>query len=461
MGILKNCFHCKLGGEKMGNVKITIIGGGSYTWGPTLIRDIVTTEELKGSKVVLHDIDHESLTLIYNLGKKIIEENHLEFEIEKTTELEEALKGADFVILTISTGGLEAMRYDLEIPEKYGIYQSVGDTVGPGGLSRALRNIPVIVGIAKEMERICPNAWLLNYTNPMTTLCRAVTRTTSIKTIGLCHELFGTLDMLKQIFKVQDESEIEVKAGGINHLVWILDVKVRGEDGFPKLYKFAKEYLDSKDIILNQLETQDPTVDNKIVKFELLMKFGALPAAGDRHIAEFFPYFLTAENNKGEKYGVKLTTIEHRLAWRSKAKSDVEKMVNGRVLLDMKPSREAASKIISAIVDSKYHIDIMNLPNIGQIANLPKNTVVETFGVIGSIGAYGIAIGHLPDGILNIINRHVINQEMIVEAALTGDRNLALQALLNDPLVRNLEDASKMLDEMLRANKKHLPQFFK
>lgn len=451
----------------MAALKIVIIGGGSYSWGPTIIRDIIVTEDLKGSKIVLQDIDPDPLTLIYTLGRKMIEENDLEFEIEKTTELDEALKGADFVILTISTGGLEAMRYDLEIPEKYGIYQSVGDTVGPGGISRALRNIPVVVNIAKKMEELCPNAWMLNYTNPITTLCRAISRTTGVKTIGLCHELFGALDTLKGIFEVQSDSEIQVKVGGINHLVWILDLKVRGEDAFPRLRKLVEEFLSSGTIESQwgvgdlRLSNRTSLMDKNIVKFELLRRFGGLPAAADRHVAEFFPYFLTTENNKGEKYGVKITTIEHRLAWRSEARLRVEKMISGENPIDMRPSRETAAKIIAAIATSKYHIDVMNLPNRGQIANLPRDVVVETLGVVGAVGAYGIAIGDLPQGILNVVNRHVVNQEMTVEAALTGDRNLALQALLNDPLVRDFGSAGKMLDEMMKANEKYLPQFFK
>ena len=164
----------------MAAVKIVIIGGGSYAWGPLFIRDIATTPDLAGSTILLHDIDPGPLDLVYALGEKIIRAVPGDpFTLERTLDLDEALQGADFVILTITTGGLEAMRHDVEIPYKYDVFQPVGDTVGPGGLSRALRNIPVVVDIARRMEDLCPNAWLLNYSNPMTTLCRAVTRATS------------------------------------------------------------------------------------------------------------------------------------------------------------------------------------------------------------------------------------------------------------------------------------------
>jgi alpha-galactosidase len=164
----------------MGSVKIVIIGGGSYAWGPLFIRDIVVTPALAGSTIVLHDINPTALDLVFALGEKVVRFNPSPFTLEKTEHLDKGLQGADFVILTITTGGLEAMRHDVEIPAKYGVFQPVGDTVGPGGLARALRNIPVVVDIARQMEALCPQAWLLNYTNPMTTLCRAVTRETSI-----------------------------------------------------------------------------------------------------------------------------------------------------------------------------------------------------------------------------------------------------------------------------------------
>ena len=168
-------------------LKIVIIGGGSYAWSPQLIRDLFNTPTLQGSTLVLHDIDPEPLEVVFALARKMLEAQDTGWHLHRTTRLAEALPGADLVLLTITTGGLEAMRADIEIPEQYGVYHSVGDTVGPGGLSRALRNIPVVVDIARQMSQLCPNAWLINYTNPMTTLFMAVSRVTSIKTICLCN----------------------------------------------------------------------------------------------------------------------------------------------------------------------------------------------------------------------------------------------------------------------------------
>ncbi len=180
--------------------KITIVGGGSYSWGPLFVRDLLIAPALQDAEIVLHDIDAQALETVYSLGCAMVQQRG-QGRVERTLDLETALSGADFVILTITTGGLEAMRHDVEIPEKYGVFQAVGDTVGPGGLARALRNIPVVAALAQKMEQLCPHAWLLNYTNPMTTLCRTVSKTSSIRTIGLCHEWHGVRDRLAAYFR--------------------------------------------------------------------------------------------------------------------------------------------------------------------------------------------------------------------------------------------------------------------
>jgi alpha-galactosidase/6-phospho-beta-glucosidase family protein len=442
----------------MSQPKIVIIGGGSYQWGPTFLRDIFIHPQLQGSTIVLHDIDSEPLDLIYALGLKLRTLLGCDFALQKTLSLDEALINANFVILTISTGALEAMRADIEIPERFGIFHSVGDTVGPGGLSRALRNIPVIVSIAHRMETLCPEAWLLNYTNPMTTLTRAVNQQTSIKTIGLCHELIGVRHRLSNLFSVEPD-RIKTIVAGINHLIWILSMTIDGIDAFPRLGEIAQ------DILIGRLTTGQPQTslsDHFRIKSRLFQIFGALPAAGDRHVAEFFPFFLTEASKRGNDWGVLQTTIKERYAWRQAAREKVENILTNSIdptaYLEH-PSEEAAAPIIAAISSGGQYLGIMNLPNRGQIANLPPDVIVETFGIVDSLGARGIASGRLSDGIHAIIAKHVENQEMIVRSALSGDKKLALQALVNDPMVYNLLNAEKMLDELLIANRLYLPQF--
>lgn len=427
----------------MAKTKITIVGGGSYAWTPTIVRDIVVTGELEGSTICLHDIDPQAMKLTARAARRCIRQARAHFKVESTESRRDALRGADYVILTISTGGLEAMRHDLEIPYKYDIYQPVGDTVGPGGLNRALRNIPVVVAIARDMERYCPDAWLLNYTNPMTTLTRSVTKTTSIRTIGLCHELYGTMRSIRRWLDLAPEVPIEARVGGINHLPWILDLAIDGKDGMEMLRRFVRRNGTSA----------------SAVKLELFKVYGGLPAAGDRHVCEWFPYFLTKESNWGAKFGVKLTTIEERYGWLKNAQQRTKNLASGKQRFDLRPSQEAASRLIAGLVTGTHAVDILNLPNRGQLPDLPTDAVVETMGTAGSMGAQGFSVGPLPRGIAGHLKKLVQMQEMVVEAALTGDRKLALQALLMDPLVTEYSTAKKMLDAMLRATKAYLPQF--
>jgi alpha-galactosidase len=362
------------------------------------------------------------------------------------------------VIVTITTGGLEAMRHDLDIPRKYGIYQSVGDTVGPGGLSRALRNIPVMVEIARTVERVCPDAWLLNLTNPMTTLTRAVAKTTGLKVIGLCHELFGVRATIKEMFGATND-DIQMRVAGVNHLIWLLDLKIKGQDGF----RMIRDFLASgQPIPVRTSGAAGPFPsfrDHWQVKLALFDVFGALPAAGDRHVAEFFPYFLTEEHHAGADYGVLLTEIEHRYEVARSAQAGVRAWIASDDPPPIKRSEEEVVDIIAAVANGRSLHTIVNLPNRGQIDNLPRDAVVETMGMVGPNGAYGVSVGALPLAVLNTVHPHVLNQELIVDAALMGDRKLALQALINDPLVRDFRTAPQLLEELLLAQAEYLPQF--
>ncbi len=440
----------------MAHTRICIVGGGSYNWSPIILRDLAALPDLSGT-IVLHDIAPNALEDIQQLGKAIMAATGAQFTIEATTDLEAALRGAEFVIVTITTGGLEAMRHDLEIPRRYGIYQSVGDTVGPGGLSRALRNIPPMLEIAQMMERVCPNAWLLNLTNPMTALTRAIAKTTKLKVVGLCHELFGVRATLREMFGATND-EIAVRVAGVNHLIWLLDLQIRGQDGL----QMIRDYVASgkaAPVKATSGTFLSPFQDRWQVKLALFDAFGALPAAGDRHVAEFFPYFLTDATQAGADYGVLLTEISHREEVARVARANMRAWLDGSKPLATARSEEHVADIIAAVANGRSIHTIVNLPNAGQIDNLPREAVVETMGIVGPTGAHGVSVGALPPGVLNTVAPHVLNQEMIVGAALTGDRALALQALLNDPLVRDFRTAPRMLDELLNAHAALLPQF--
>jgi len=444
--------------------KITIIGAGSYSWGPTFMRDIFVTPELAGATVCLHDIDAERLDLNFRLGQKMLVDFSLNYHLEKTLSLDEALTGADCIILTITTGGLETMRPDLEIPWKYGIRQSVGDTVGPGGISRALRNIPVVAEMARRMEVLCPEAWFLNYTNPMSVLTRAIDLHRSVKnrTLGLCHEWIGVREKLAVIFGVKPE-EVVGQVAGINHFIWITDLYAAGRRVWDELPAIAERILTGE--IDPDAAEGTVFVDKARVKARLFQFYGALPAAGDRHVAEFLPSILCAETNWGADFGFKLTSTADRAALMAFERELIESVLAGEAPLEsfmQELSGEAVSPILSALFSAGRYIGIMNLPNRGQISNLPADVIVETYGTIDPTGAHAISYGDLPAAVQALVERHVRNQEITVAAALGGERRLALQAMLNDPLTGRLpvDQTRKMLDELLEANRTYLPLFF-
>jgi alpha-galactosidase/6-phospho-beta-glucosidase family protein len=440
----------------MAHTKICFVGGGSYNWMPKLLGDLALTPDIEGT-VVLHDINPTALDDIQRYGRKVFASTGSNFDIETTTDLQRGLDGAQFVVVTITTGGLETMGLDLSIPEQYGIYQSVGDTVGPGGLSRALRNVPVMAGIAQAMQRHCPDAWMLNLTNPMTVLTRVVNMTApQLKTVGLCHELFGVRGGLIRMFGGTPD-DFEFRVAGVNHLIWVLDMTIRGHDGLQMVRDFV---ADVRPLPIPEARGgwHEPFVDRWKLKLQLFDVYGALPAAGDRHLAEFFPYFLTEATGRGEDYGVLLTTIPDRRQQVASARATVHAAIEGD-LPPVERSHEATANIVSAVANGRSTRTIVNLPNTGQIDNLPRGAVVETLAEITSAGAHPLTVGSLPNGVLSTIQPHVVNQEMIARAALEGDRVLALQAMVNDPLVPDLETARKLLDDLIDAHADFLPQF--
>lgn len=424
-------------------VKTVFIGGGSYNWGPHIIRDFIVTPELRDSTLVLHDINHEAAARNLKIAELLKAKAGSKLRVEVVDDCRAALRDADYVALAISTGGLEAWRLDMEIPDRHGCRQTIADTVGPGGYSRALRNIPVIVGIARDMEEICPDAWLLNVTNPMTTLTRSVWRETSIRCIGLCHEVYGLLHRVEKWFSVSRD-DISFNFAGVNHCGWLLDLRIKGQEGLAMLRQHWRENP-PKDMVAPIL-------------FEV---FGYPPVINGRHLSEFFPHFLTPASGYGEQYGFldQMVTVKDRLSSMARSRENWLKMAEGENLPGLERGDEPIVPIIVAMETNRPVQFIANWPNAGQISNLPPDVVVETRAMADASGVTPMAAGPLPEGIRSVLDRHVSNQELIVEAAVKGDRGKALQAFVNDPLVNSIESAKAMLDELLAAHAQYLPQF--
>jgi alpha-galactosidase len=451
--------------------RIVIIGGGSYQWAPKLLIDIANTPSLHEAEIVLEDLDAKPLPPMVQFVERLAKLRGIGLQARATTNQREALEGADYVVVTISTGAFASMRHDLEIPERYGIRQSVGDSVGPGGINRALRNIPVLLGIARDMEELCPDAWLLNITNPMTTLCRAVTRTASVKTVGLCHEIANTRYTLSMLLGA-NYGDVDLTITGVNHLPVITELRVNGADGF-ELLRDLVEHADERADEMLEIElpddldesiraqlTKGPVLASNRLKFELFRRFGALPGAGDRHLAEFFPGFLTEASGWGEKWGVKLTTIAERERDRQLDIGHLDELLTIDEV-PTQPSGEIVAPLIDSFLTGTRREFPVNVPNTGQCPDFPADVVVESIGVADAEGIRGRDRAVAPPVLGEYLRRVSASQELTVEAALSGSREKVFEAMLADPLAgrTDFEQLARMTTEMIDATKPWLPQF--
>jgi alpha-galactosidase/6-phospho-beta-glucosidase family protein len=446
--------------------QVTIVGGGSYQWAPELMADLFGTPALAGMHLVLEDIDPAPLPKMEALAHKLNEAMAVKATVATTTDLHAALDGADFVIVCISTGGFRSMAVDLDVPARHGITQTVGDTVGPGGINRSLRNVPVLVGIGKAMEERCPDAWLFNITNPMTCLTRAVCRETSIKTVGLCHEV-GNFCMDLAIALGRPAEAVRASVTGINHFPVLTSLEVDGADGFDVLRKLVDEVggLESLRPYEGRPEAEPfSTLDfarRHVFKLTLLDRWGTFPAAGDRHIAEFVPFALTAESQWGAAYNIGLSPISRREQHQAEYVADVDAWLAGTKDLQTWQSGELPSPMIEAMLTGEPFEAPVNIPNAGQAPDLPPDAVLESICVIDGDGIRGRDTSVLPHPYDEIVRRHVATQELTVEAALRGDRRLASEAFALDPLAGrgDLHAMEAMVDGLLAGTAAWLPQF--
>ena len=451
---------------KDGRVQVTIVGGGSYQWAPKLITDLLGTPSLGGLHLVLEDVDPAPLEKMGALARIADDKLGAKATVSTTTDQRAAIEGADFVVVTISTGGFQSMAVDIDVPARHGIRQSVGDSVGPGGISRSLRNVPVLAGIGRDMQELCPDAWLLNITNPMTVLTRAVCRETSVKTVGLCHEIGGFCMDLAIAFGVP-HTVVHPVITGVNHFPVITALEIEGNDGFAMLADLVDE-LGGLDAIAPSPGAAPAEPFSRLdfarrhfFKLTMLDRWGALLGANDRHLAEFVPFALTAESGWGESWGIALTTISQREKHQTEYIAEVDAVLAGTEELQTWDSGELVAPVIDSLLTGTRREVPLNLPNGGQCPDLPLESVVEAICVVDGDGMRGRDTARAPAPFAELLRRHVAVHEMTLEAALTGDRTLASAALALDPLAGrgDMRDIEAMADELLAGTARWLPQF--
>lgn len=425
--------------------KIAIIGAGSVVFARRLITDILSFPSLQGSTLALMDIDPQRLEVIAALANKLVAQEKLPARIEPTTDRRVALDGANYVIISIQVGGLDLFQHDIYIPRKYGVDQTVGDTIGPGGVFRGLRTVPVLLDICRDMADLCPDALMINYSNPMVINCWAMDLATNIRHVGLCHSVQHTTESLAGYLGAPAD-ELSIWVAGINHMAWFLRLDWNNEDAYPLLW----QKLD---------ETEVYAKDS--VRFEIMRYFGYFVTESSHHMSEYVPYFRRKEATLNRYIPYRWDYL--RICQRGQSQyDDIRQQLASRDPLPTAHSTEYCSYIINAIeTDVPYRIN-GNVQNDGLITNLPPGCCVEVPCLVDRTGIHPCFVGELPPQLAGLNRTNISVQELAVQGALLGDREAVYQALQLDPLTASLvdlPDIRKMADELFEIGKDWLPQF--
>ena len=459
--------------------KIVVIGAGSASFGENTLSALMRSPKLKGSQLALVDRNSRNLDIVFRLAQRLNREWNSGIKLSAHAHHKAALEGANFVVSAIEVGPREELwKRDFEIPLKYGVRQPYAENGGPGGFAHAARNVMPVLEIARDMEQICPQAWFINFTNPMVRICDLVNRHTNIKVVGLCHQIFvsyvfagmvlarelgiqvpegitgmhaysgehvAKAQVLRQVLPL-----VEIRAAGTNHFTWILSMHRRdtGEDLYPIFKQRWKEF--------------DPTFEP--LTRRVFDAFGLFPVPGDTHLCEYLPWVSDPQTKPWEKYNLRLYDWEMAANLRDFNLSRLESMADNNLPVDslLDTDSEGALEIIENIAGAGNHYHLAaNLPNRGQIANLPFNAIVETPVIVNGSGIQPVHVGSLPEPIAELCRRELVTAQIGIDAAVEGDREKALQCLLLDPVLSDIETARSVLDDYLLSFKEQLPQFWK
>jgi alpha-galactosidase len=435
--------------------KIAFIGAGSYGFTRGLVRDILTFPLLKDATLSLMDIDPERLEFARKSVERIIEMGGYPAKVEATLDRAKALEGADIVLVTILAGGVNVWRHDILIPEQYGVDINVGDTRGPSGIFRALRTIPVMLDIVHDMERYCPNATMLNYTNPMAMLCRAMQHESDIPVTGLCHSVQGTAMMLARWIGAPYE-EITYTCAGINHMAWYLKYEWNGKDAYPLLHKAVSEI---------------PEVYNEEqVRNEMFLALDYYVTESSGHNSEYNAWFRKrpdliekyCTHGTGWNPGIHSYILDEYTKRDDTWRDEATKWFAADAPISLERGHEYAAYIINALQGGEPFEFNGNVPNTGLVTNLPQNACVEVPVFVSKKGLSPVHVGALPAQLAALTGLSAQIEEMAVEGALTGNPRLVYQAIAHDPLtaaVLSLAEIKQMVNQMFEQNQPYLPQF--
>jgi alpha-galactosidase len=433
--------------------KITIIGAGSAVFSTELMTDFLLTPALKTGTFALVDIDAERLELAHQMAELSIERTGGRWTVKASADRNQVLADSDYVINTIEVAGLPNVRHDYEIPLKYGVDQCIGDTIGPGGLFKALRTLPAWLDILADVERLAPRALVLNYTNPMSLTVLVGTRASSLPIVGLCHSVQGTSRQLAAYLDLPYE-EIDWRVGGINHMAWFTELSRNGQNLYPLLRQRAQDPA---------IYEQDP------VRFEMMFELGAFVTESSGHASEYTPYFrkrpaLIERYCRSGYQGGSGFYADFWPLWRAESDRRIREYLAGNMEFKPTRSQEYASYIVEAIVANAPAVIYGNVPNTGLIDNLPSNGAVEVACLVDGKGVQPTHFGPLPAHLAALNQQHMAFHDLVAKAVLEKDREAAVHALMLDPLtaaVCSLAEARQMFDEMVAAQDDYLPEFLK
>ncbi len=456
---------------------ITVIGAGSASFGENTLSALLRSKKLRGSTLRLVDRNVQSLDIVHRLANRLNKEWDSKFTITAHAHHKDALDGTNFVVSAIEVGPREELwKSDFEILIKYGVRQPYGENGGPGGFIHAARNVKPVLEIVRDMEQACPAAWFINFTNPMVRICDLVHRYSKIKVVGLCHQIYVGYGMvgvalandlgiqlpeglegmhadvmqhpLQQQVVHQTVPLVDIRAAGTNHFTWIVSIhdKRTGEDLYPLLRRRFFELDESFEPLTRRV----------------FHDFGWFPVPGDTHLCEYLPWMSDPVTRPWEKFNIRLYDWELMAGLRDFSLDRLNEMANGKMTIDslLVTDSEGALEMIETIAlgGSHYHL-AANLPNVGQISNLPFGAIVETPVHVDGAGIHPVHIGDLSEPIAELCRRELTVAQLCVDSAVEGGYEKALHCLLLDPIVTDMETARLILDDYLMTYKKHLPQF--